>query len=192
VVSAKIAADGTITVDYKVTDPTGLALDIAGIQTPGTISRSLLAAYIPKGQAEYVSYSTRVSTAVTGGATAIQASADSGGATQTVAVGEYIYTFKTKAPAGFDATATNRIGIYGFAEPDAMGPGYELRVHDVRLWSHRAARRRRETSYGRRSATHATARWRSMAVRAGAWIFASCATRHRPPTPTRATRSTCR
>jgi len=113
VVSAKIAADGTITVDYKVTDPTGLALDIAGIQTPGTISRSLLAAYIPKGQAEYVSYSTRVSTAVTGGATAIQASADSGGATQTVAVGEYIYTFKTKAPAGFDATATNRIGIYG-------------------------------------------------------------------------------
>ena len=28
-------------------------------------------------------------------------------------VGEYIYTYKTKAPAGFDPTLTNRIGIYG-------------------------------------------------------------------------------
>ena len=113
VVSATIAADGTISVDYKMTDPYGLALDKVGIQTPGTISTSLLAAYIPKGQAEYVSYTSRVATAVTGGATATQASADSGGTTQTVAVGEYIYTFKTKAPAGFDPTATHRIGIYG-------------------------------------------------------------------------------
>jgi OmcA/MtrC family decaheme c-type cytochrome len=113
VVSAKIAADGTISVDYKTTDPKGLALDTAGIQTPGTISSSFIAAYIPKGQAEYMSYSTRVSTAVTGGATATQASADSGGTTSTVAVGEYIYTFKTKAPTGFDPTASNRIGIYG-------------------------------------------------------------------------------
>src|SRR5665811_2364220 len=97
VVSAKIATDGTITVDYKVTDPKGLALDTAGIQTPGTISNSFLAAYIPKGQAQYVSYTTRIATAAGGGATATQAGADSGGTTQTVAVGEYIYTFKTKA-----------------------------------------------------------------------------------------------
>jgi OmcA/MtrC family decaheme c-type cytochrome len=113
VVSAKIATDGTITVDYKVTDPKGLALDTAGIQTPGTISNSFLAAYIPKGQAQYVSYTTRIATAATGGATATQAGADSGGTTQTVAVGEYIYTFKTKATTGFDATATHRVGIYG-------------------------------------------------------------------------------
>src|ERR1039458_7996343 len=76
VVSAKIAADGTVSVDYKVTDPKGLALDTAGIQTPGTVSSSFLVAYIPKGQAQYVSYITRVTAAVTGGATAIQASAD--------------------------------------------------------------------------------------------------------------------
>src|ERR1039458_9947435 len=62
VVSAKIASDGTISVDYKVTDPKGLALDTAGIQTPGTISNSFLAAYIPKGQAQYVSYTTRIAT----------------------------------------------------------------------------------------------------------------------------------
>ncbi len=114
VVSAKIASDGTISVDYKVTDPNGLALDTAGIQTPGTISSSFLCAYIPKGQAQYVSYSSRVSTAVTGGATATQASADSGGTTQPVAVGEYVYTFKTKAPlVTYDPTTTHRIGIYG-------------------------------------------------------------------------------
>jgi OmcA/MtrC family decaheme c-type cytochrome len=113
VVSAKIAADGTVSVDYKVTDPKGLALDTAGIQTPGTVSSSFLVAYIPKGQAQYVSYITRVTAAVTGGATAIQASADSGGTTSTVAVGEYVYTFKTKAPTSFDPTASHRIGIYG-------------------------------------------------------------------------------
>jgi len=99
VVSAKIASDGTISVDYKVTDPKGLALDTAGIQTPGNITNSLLAAYIPKGQAQYVSYTSRVVTAITGGATGTQASADSGGTTSPVAVGEYIYTFKTKAPS---------------------------------------------------------------------------------------------
>jgi OmcA/MtrC family decaheme c-type cytochrome len=132
VVSATIAADGTINVDYKMTDPNGLALDKVGIQTPGTISTSLLAAYIPKGQAEYVSYTSRVATAVTGGATATQASADSGGTTQTVAVGEYIYTFKTKAPAGFDPTATHRIGIYGsrnLTEWD-MGTNYASTTFD--------------------------------------------------------------
>ena len=132
VVSAKIAADGTISVDYTVADPNGIALDKAGIQTPGTISNSFLAAYIPKGQAQYVSYTSRVSTAVTGGATATQASADSGGTTQTVAVGEYIYTFKTKAPAGFDPTATHRIGIYGsrnLTEWD-MGTNYASTTFD--------------------------------------------------------------
>ena len=113
IVSAKIASDGTISVDYKLTDPQGLPLDAAGIQTPGPISPRFLAAYIPKGQEQYTSYIVTTATAVQGGATATQASGDSGGTTQTVNVGEYIYTFKTKAPAGFDATATHRIAVYG-------------------------------------------------------------------------------
>ena len=113
IVSAKVASDGTISVDYKLTDPTGAALDQSGITTPGTIAPSFLAAYIPKGQAQYTSYITRTATAATGGATATQAAADSGGTTQTVALGEYVYTFHTKAPTGFDPTATHRIGIYG-------------------------------------------------------------------------------
>jgi OmcA/MtrC family decaheme c-type cytochrome len=116
VVSATIASDGTISVDYKITDtttPTALPLDIAGIQTPGAVSPRFIAAYIPKGQEEYVSYVTSVLTATPGGATATVAAGDSGGTTSTVALGEYVYTFKNKAPAGFDPTLTNRIGIYG-------------------------------------------------------------------------------
>jgi OmcA/MtrC family decaheme c-type cytochrome len=113
VVSAQIAADGTISVDYKIADPTGSPLDSAGVQTPGTVSASFLAAYIPAGQAQFASYITRTTAAATGTATATQAAGDSGGTTQTVALGEYIYTFKNKAPAGFSTTATNRIGIYG-------------------------------------------------------------------------------
>jgi hypothetical protein len=81
--------------------------------TPGPINLSFLAAYIPKRQLQYTSYITRTATAATGGATATQAAADSGGASQTVALGEYVYTFHTKAPSGFDPTATHRIGIYG-------------------------------------------------------------------------------
>jgi OmcA/MtrC family decaheme c-type cytochrome len=113
VVSANIAANGTISVDYKLTDPNGAALDQSGVTTPGPVTLSFLAAYIASGQAQYTSYISRMSTAATGGATATQAAADSGGTTQTVATGEYIYTFHTLAPSGFNPSLTNRIGIYG-------------------------------------------------------------------------------
>jgi OmcA/MtrC family decaheme c-type cytochrome len=113
VVSASIASNGTITVDYKITDGTSLPLDLSGILTPGAVSPKFLAAFIPQGQEQYSSYITTVATAVSGGATGTQASGDSGGTTTTVATGEYIYTFGKKAPAGFDPTLSNRIGIYG-------------------------------------------------------------------------------
>jgi OmcA/MtrC family decaheme c-type cytochrome len=113
VLSAGIASDGTISVTYTLTDPNGAPLDQSGVVTPGPISLSFLAAYIPAGQTQYTSYVTRTVTAVTNNSTATQPTADSGGTTTTVAVGQYIYTYHTKAPAGFDPTATNRIGIYG-------------------------------------------------------------------------------
>src|ERR1039458_8017034 len=115
VVSAKIATDGTITVDYKIFDTgaTGLPLDQAGVLTPGAVSPKFIMAYIPKGQEQYVSYTVSTATAVVGGATGTQATTDSGGTTTTVATGEYIYTFKTKAPTGWDPTATHRIAVYG-------------------------------------------------------------------------------
>ncbi|HLK50511.1 MAG TPA: OmcA/MtrC family decaheme c-type cytochrome [Bryobacteraceae bacterium] len=115
IVSATIGQDGTISVDYKVADPKGVPLDKDGITTPGPITLSFLIASVPKGQEQFQSYITRnVTDAVYGsGRTAVQATADSGGTTQLVATGEYVYTFRNKAPAGFDAAATHRIGIYG-------------------------------------------------------------------------------
>src|ERR1039457_6261123 len=117
IVSAAIAPDGTISVDYKVADPKGLPLDPAGITTPGAVSVSFLCAYIPKGQTQFYDYNTRVSTATTTNVSATQASTDSGGTTKQVTDGEFIYTFKTKAvganSTAWDPTATHRVGIYG-------------------------------------------------------------------------------
>jgi OmcA/MtrC family decaheme c-type cytochrome len=110
--SAKIAADGTITTTYTVSDPRGLPLDAAGITTPGTISLSLLAAYIPKGQEQYTAYTSRSATGAVSG-TVDQAGADTGGTTTRIADGQYQYVFRTKAAAGFDASATHTIGVYG-------------------------------------------------------------------------------
>ena len=119
--SAAIAADGTITVTYAVSDPTGLPLDKGGVTTPGTISLSFLAAAIPHGQEQYVSYTTRTATGTVIPSTT-QAAADSGGTTTPGGPGQYTYTFKTKA-AGFDPTATNTIGIYGSRNLTAFNLG---------------------------------------------------------------------
>lgn len=135
VVSAKIAADGTISVDYKLADPKGLPLDLAGITTPGAVSVSFIMAYIPKGQTQYVAYTTRIQTSPITKVSATQASADSGGTTQTLSVGEYVYTFKQKAvpPTGtYDPAATHRLGIYGsrnLTEFD-LGTNYDSVTYD--------------------------------------------------------------
>lgn len=117
IVSAKIAQDGTISVDYKLSDPKGLPLDLSGVTTPGAVSVSFVAAYLPQGQTQFWSYTTRAATNAATKKTEQQAGADSGGTTTKVAEGEYLYTFKTKAVAqaggAFDPTATHRIAMYG-------------------------------------------------------------------------------
>jgi OmcA/MtrC family decaheme c-type cytochrome len=117
IVSTAIAQDGTISVDYKVSDPQGLPLDPAGITTPGAVSVSFLCAYIPKGQTQFYDYNTRVQTSPITNVSATQASTDSGGTTKQVTGGEFVYTFKTKAVGqngtAWDPTATHRVGIYG-------------------------------------------------------------------------------
>ena len=113
IVSAKIAADGTLSVDYKLTDPKGLGLDRLGITTPGAISVSFLVAYIPKGQTQYVSYITRQRTSTDGKNTVTQATGENTGVQTSLGDGEYLYTFATKLPKTFDPTATHRVGIYG-------------------------------------------------------------------------------
>jgi len=109
--SAKIAGDGTITVVYTLTDPSGLPLDAAGITTPGTMNISYIAAVLPKTQDEYTAYTTKANSGPAVPST-IQPSADSGGVVTNPAPGQYQYVFQTKAPGGFDQTATHTIGIY--------------------------------------------------------------------------------
>jgi OmcA/MtrC family decaheme c-type cytochrome len=112
VTGATIAANGTITVQYTLADPTGLPLDSAGVYTPGAISTSFVAGYIPNSQEQYTTYTTKAASG-TLIASETQPGADSGGTTTVLGSGAYQYVFKTTAPTGFDPTATNTIGIYG-------------------------------------------------------------------------------
>jgi len=107
---AQIAADGTITVLYTLTDPAGLPLDAAGVTTPGAITLGYIAAVLPNNQEEYSAYTTRANSGPAVASTN-QPGPDSGGVA-TGGPGQYQYVFHTKAPAGFDPTATHTIGIY--------------------------------------------------------------------------------
>src|ERR1035437_6549959 len=114
--SAAIAKDGTITVRATIVDADGIPLDRLGVATKGPVSMRFIAAYIPAGQLQYVSYTTSVSKpsilpADSGLPSQTQAANDSGGTFATNAIGDYTYTFKTKAPVTFDATVTNAIGV---------------------------------------------------------------------------------
>jgi OmcA/MtrC family decaheme c-type cytochrome len=129
--AVQIAPDGTITADVKVTDPRGLALDRLGVETPGPVNISMVAAVLPKGTNKYVSYTTRVRTVAGAPRTAIQAAADAGGTWTQIALGEYRYRFNTRAPSSIDRTATHAIGVYGnrnLSEFD-LGTNYASSVH---------------------------------------------------------------
>lgn len=102
----------TISVRFTITDPKGLPLDRNGVNTPGPVSTSFIAAYIPNGKTLYTAYTTRTQTSPITSKTEIQAGTDSGGTYTTNTEGDYTYTFKTLAPTGYDATATHTIGIY--------------------------------------------------------------------------------
>jgi OmcA/MtrC family decaheme c-type cytochrome len=123
VTGAQIASDGTITATVSVADPQGLPLDRLGVNTPGAVSMSLVAATIPAGQTQYTAYTTRTQTSPITKVSAIQAGADTGGTFTTVSDGVYKYTFGTKAPAGFDGSATHTIGVYGSRDLSLFGLG---------------------------------------------------------------------
>ncbi len=115
--SASISSSGVISVTYTVTDPSGLPLDLAGVNTPGAISLLYEAAYIPAGQEQYVSY---VTSSASGAALGTITRPDfegplTGGPspTATSVAGQYTYTFQAKAPAGFQAAATTTVGVAG-------------------------------------------------------------------------------
>lgn len=114
ITGADIAADGTITARFRVTDPRGLGLDMAGTETPGPVTVRFVASYIPAGSSDYVSYIIRTQNSPTG-RSALQPAADTGGRFERVGTGEYVYTFGTKANNP-DRNVTHSIG--GWAHRD--------------------------------------------------------------------------
>ncbi len=111
--SAAIAANGTITVTYTLTDPNGLPLDATGATTPGVVSLAYVASYIPKGQAQYVAYTTSQATGAVLGTITRPDFEESGGTLTSVGPGKYKYIYAAKAPAGFDPTVTTTVAVDG-------------------------------------------------------------------------------
>ncbi|MEO8028670.1 MAG: OmcA/MtrC family decaheme c-type cytochrome, partial [Bryobacteraceae bacterium] len=112
IVGTEVKADGSLRAHFTLTDPKGLPLDRDGIVTPGSVSTSFMAAYIPAGQTQYVNLTTRVQTSPITNTSATQGGTDSGGTYEKVADGEYWYNFKTKLPATDDPKATHTVGAY--------------------------------------------------------------------------------
>jgi OmcA/MtrC family decaheme c-type cytochrome len=110
--SAKITSGGTISVTYTITDPTGLPLDAAGVTTPGKVSLAFVAGYIPKGEEQYVAYTTGSATGKALG-TITRPSFEFGAPPTLVGPGQYQYTFQATAPSGFDPTLTNTVAVDG-------------------------------------------------------------------------------
>jgi OmcA/MtrC family decaheme c-type cytochrome len=124
--SASIAADGTISTQFKLTDPKGLPLDKDGVFTPGEVGLRFIAAYIKEGQTQYTDYVTRTQTSPDTGVSATQAADENNGTFTKIADGEYKYTFKTKAPADFDKTVTHTIGITASRDLEEFDLGVDL------------------------------------------------------------------
>jgi OmcA/MtrC family decaheme c-type cytochrome len=111
--SAAISSTGAISVTYTLTDPSGLPLDAAGVNTPGAVSLTYFASYIPKGQEQYVAYTTAPATGKALGTVTRPTFEEGGGTLTSLGSGQYQYTLKAQAPAGFDPTVTTTVGMSG-------------------------------------------------------------------------------
>jgi OmcA/MtrC family decaheme c-type cytochrome len=120
--SAQIASNGTITATYTLTDPAGLPLDAAGVNTPGAVALAFVASYIPTGQTQYVAYTTST---VSGKAlgTITRPNFELGGTPKSLGNGQYSYTFIAKAPTGFEAAATTTVAVDGNRDLTAFNLG---------------------------------------------------------------------
>ncbi len=124
--SAAIASNGTITVTYTLNDPNGLPLDATGATTPGVVSLAYVASYIPKGQTQYVAYTTSQVTGAVLGTITRPDFEQSGGKVAQIGPGQYKYTYAAHAPAGFDPTVTTTVAVDGSRDltPFDLGISY--------------------------------------------------------------------
>jgi len=124
--SAKITSGGVISVTYTLTDPNGLPLDATGATTPGVVSLAYVASYIPKGQAQYVAYTTSQVTGKVLGTITRPDFELGGGTVKQVGPGQYQYTYAAHAPSGFDPDVTTTVAVDGNRDltPFDLGTSY--------------------------------------------------------------------
>ncbi len=124
--SASITSGGVISVTYTLTDPNGLPLDAAGATTPGAISLAYVAAYIPKGQEQYTAITTGTATGAVLGTITRPDFEIFANTPVSLGAGQYQYTFKAQAPAGFDPTVTYTVAVDGNRDltPYNLGTNY--------------------------------------------------------------------
>ena len=120
--AASISSAGAISVTYTITDGTGLPLDATGVTTPGAVSPTFIAAYIPKGQEQYVALTTATATGPVLG-TITRPTFEEGGTVTLVGPGQYQHTFKATAPSGFDPTTTYTVAVVGSRNLTAFNLG---------------------------------------------------------------------
>jgi hypothetical protein len=181
--SAEIAADGTISTTFTITDPLNAPLDRLGVASPGAVSLSFVAARIPRGRTQYVAYTVRQQTGAVSG-TVQQAAADTGGTYTTLADGRYRYVFGTKA-TGFDSSATHTVGIYGSRNLTEfeLGTNYASTTFSF-VPAGGMPTVVRDVIRTQSCNKSATTSFRRMAARGAVWRCAYFATLHRPPTRT--------
>jgi OmcA/MtrC family decaheme c-type cytochrome len=125
-------------VEVTFTDDLDQPLDRAGKVTPGPVSMSFIMARYDADRRDYVSYTTRVQKSPITNVSAVQASADSGGKWEDLAIGRARYTFATALPAGYDQTVTTTLGIYAtrainLKDPVVLAKTYYYNLlHDFR------------------------------------------------------------
>lgn len=114
--SVTIGTDRKPVVDLNLTDSFDQPLDRLGKVTPGVISLSFVLAWYDPATQNFTSYITRIETAGADtprpGATAVQATSDSGGTFTDLETGHAKYTFGNALPSGFDGSKTHTLGIY--------------------------------------------------------------------------------
>jgi len=128
-VKFEIPADRRPIAEVKFTDDADQPLDRLGKVTPGVISASFILGWYDAAHRDYVSYTTRVQKSPITNVEATQASADSGGTWEDIALGHAKYRFKTVLPENFNKTKTHTLGIYGSRNlVEILGKSYYANV----------------------------------------------------------------
>jgi OmcA/MtrC family decaheme c-type cytochrome len=120
IIDVEIPADRYPVVELMYYDDFGQPLDRAGIETPGTIRFSFVFAWYDGTLNQYTAYTVRPAGDYE------QATSDSGGSWEDVAIGHSFYTFGTQLPEDYDMTKTHTMYVYSTRNSEEfIGKDYE-------------------------------------------------------------------